>query len=142
VAETVDHGAVHSGFPLHLPELSGVSLRSLSAWINPAPEVDSVLIRYSLRMAVVTMLAVAAYKYFGIPRGYWIAFTTIVVLQPDYGSTRARAGQRSLGTVAGSLLASALLWIKLPVRWKFWRRSRRFVSPTFSSGVTPSPFSS
>jgi uncharacterized membrane protein YccC len=115
VAETVDHGAVHSGFPLHLPELSGVSLRSLSAWINPAPEVDSVLIRYSLRMAVVTMLAVAAYKYFGIPRGYWIAFTTIVVLQPDYGSTRARAGQRSLGTVTGSLLASALLWIKLPV---------------------------
>jgi uncharacterized membrane protein YccC len=115
VAETVDHGTVRSAFPLHLPELGGVSLRSLSAWINPAPEVDSVLIRYSLRMAVVTMLAVAAYKYFDIPRGYWIAFTTIVVLQPDYGSTRARAGQRSLGTLTGSLLASALLWIQLPV---------------------------
>jgi uncharacterized membrane protein YccC len=115
VAETVDHGAVHAGFPLHLPELGGVSIRSLSAWINPAPEVDSVLIRYSFRMAAVTMLAVAAYKYFDIPRGYWIAFTAIVVLQPDYGSTRARAGQRSLGTVAGSLLASALLWVQLPV---------------------------
>jgi uncharacterized membrane protein YccC len=115
VGDTVDHGAVNSAFPLHLPELGGVSLRSLSAWINPAPEVDSVLIRYSLRMAVVPMLAVAAYKYFEIPRGYWIAFTTIVVLQPDYGSTRARAGQRSLGTVTGSLLASALLWIKLPM---------------------------
>jgi uncharacterized membrane protein YccC len=61
------------------------------------------------------MLAVAAYKYFDIPRGYWIAFTAIVVLQPDYGSTRARAGQRSLGTLTGSLLASALLWVQLPV---------------------------
>lgn len=115
VADTVDHGTAHAGFSLHLPELGGVSLRSLSAWVNPAPEVDSVLIRYSVRMAVVTMLAVAAYKYFEIPRGYWIAFTAIVVLQPDYGSTRAKAGQRSLGTLTGSLLASALLWIKLPV---------------------------
>lgn len=115
VAETVDHGVSRTAFPLHLPELGGFSLRSLGAWINPAPVVDSVLVRYSLRMAVVTMLAVAAYKYFDIPRGYWIAFTAIVVLQPDYGSTRAKAGQRTLGTVTGSLLASALLWIKLPV---------------------------
>jgi uncharacterized membrane protein YccC len=37
------------------------------------------------------------------------------VLQPDYGSTRQKAGQRIVGTIAGSLLGSALLWVKLPL---------------------------
>jgi uncharacterized membrane protein YccC len=66
-------------------------------------------------MAVLTMLAVALYKGFQIPRGYWIAFTIVVVMQPDFGSTRRRAGERAAGTFAGSLLASALLWIKMPL---------------------------
>jgi len=50
-----------------------------------------------------------------IPRGYWVAFTAIVVLQPDYGSTRERAGQRIAGTVAGGLVGSAFLWIHPPL---------------------------
>ena len=33
---------------------------------------------------------------------------------PEYGATRLRAGQRVLGTFAGSLLASLLLWLTLP----------------------------
>jgi uncharacterized membrane protein YccC len=35
-------------------------------------------------------------------------------MQPDYGSTRQRAAERVLGTLLGSLLASALLFLKLP----------------------------
>ena len=115
LAETVDHGAPHQGFTLRFPELGGLSLRSLSAWVNPAPQLDTVLIRYSLRVAVVTMLAVFMYLWFQIPRGYWIAFTAVVVLQPDYGSTREKAGQRILGTLAGVVLGSLLIWVKLPV---------------------------
>jgi hypothetical protein len=86
-------------FPLRLPELSGLSLRSLGSWLNPVQQLDSVLVRYSLRGAVITMLAVAIYKWFDVQRGYWIAFTVLVVLQPDYGSTRQRAGQRIAGTL-------------------------------------------
>ena len=115
LAETVDHGAPHQGFTLSFPELGGLSLRSLSAWVNPTPQLDAVLIRYTLRVAVLTMLAVAVYLWFQIPRGYWIAFTAIVVLQPDYGSTREKAGQRILGTLAGAVLGSLLIWVKLPV---------------------------
>jgi uncharacterized membrane protein YccC len=115
LAETVDQGLPRAGFALRLPELGGLSLRSLSSWVNPAQELDSVLVRYTLRVAVLMMVAVAIYKWFAIPRGYWIAFTAIVVLQPDYGATREKAGQRILGTLAGSVLGSALLWIKLPV---------------------------
>ena len=115
LAETVDHGTAHGSFPMRLPELGELSARSLGSWLNPAPQLDSVLIRYSLRVAVVTVLAVAVYKWFDIPRGYWIAFTALVVLQPDYGATRQRAGQRIAGTFAGSLLGTGLLLVKLPL---------------------------
>jgi uncharacterized membrane protein YccC len=113
--ETVDRGAAPVGFPLRLPDLSVLSPRALSSWINPAPHLDPVLVRHTLRMVVLTMAAIALYKVLGVPRGYWIAFTVIVVLQPDYGATRKRAGQRILGTLAGSLVASGLLWIRMPL---------------------------
>jgi uncharacterized membrane protein YccC len=113
--QTIDHGDARTGFPARLPDLSARSVHALAAWINPSPQFDPVLIRYSLRMAVLTMLAVALYKGFAIPRGYWIAFTIVVVLQPDYGSTRQRAAERIGGTLTGSLLGSALLWIKMPL---------------------------
>lgn len=113
--ETIGHGSVRSMFPTMLPELGTRSLQSLSAWINPDLHLDPVLIRYSARMAAVTMFAVALYQGFHIPRGYWIVFTIIVVLQPDYGSTRDRAGQRIGGTLAGVILGSGLLWFHMPL---------------------------
>jgi len=115
IEATVDHGSAHATFALRLPELSGLSLRSLSSWVNPAPELDPVLVRHALRIALLMMVAVAVYKWFDIPRGYWIAFTAVIVLQPDYGSTCEKAGQRIVGTLAGCILASLLLRIKLPL---------------------------
>jgi hypothetical protein len=112
---TVDLGEARSAFPSMLPDLSKLSIYSLGAWINPSLHFDPVLVRYALRMALLTMLAVAVYKGFAIPRGYWMAFTIVVVLQPDYGSTRRRAGERIGGSVAGGVLGSALLWIKMPL---------------------------
>jgi uncharacterized membrane protein YccC len=114
IQATVDHGAAHATFALRLPELSGLSLHSLSSWVNPAPELDPVLVRHALRIALLMMVAVAIYKWFNIPRGYWIAFTAVIVLQPDYGSTYEKAGQRIVGTLAGCVLASFLLWLKPP----------------------------
>jgi uncharacterized membrane protein YccC len=112
---TVDLGESRSAFPARLPDLSKRSVHSLAAWVNPSLHPDPVLVRYALRMAVLTMLAVAVYKGFDIHRGYWIAFTIVVVLQPDYGSTRQRAGERIGGSIAGSVLGSALLWVKMPI---------------------------
>jgi uncharacterized membrane protein YccC len=115
LVETVDHGTARGGFTLRLPELGELNARSLGSWLNRAPQLDPLLVRYSLRVAVVSMLAVAVYKWFDVPRGYWIAFTAIVVLQPDYGATRQKAGQRIVGTLAGSALGTVLLWIKMPL---------------------------
>jgi hypothetical protein len=110
---TIDIGEARSVFPARLPDLSKRSIHSLAAWINPSPHPDPVLVRHALRMAVLTMLAVAVYKGFSINRGYWMAFTIVVVLQPDFGSTRRRAGERMGGSIAGGLLGSALLWVCL-----------------------------
>lgn len=115
LVETVDSSAHRVVAPLRIADLRARSIRASAAWINPAPSIDPTLVRYSLRMAVLTMLAVALYKYFEIPRGYWIALTIVVVLQPDYGSTRQRAAHRVLGTLAGTIVGSALLWVPLPV---------------------------
>jgi uncharacterized membrane protein YccC len=79
------------------------------------PQLNPVLLRYTLRVTILSALAVAVYEIFKVPRGYWIAFTIMVVLQPDYGSTRQRAGERILGTIAGTVLGSALIWVRLPL---------------------------
>ena len=115
LGETIDHALARTSFAGRLPELGKRPVSVLAAWINPASHVDPVLIRYCLRMAVLTMLSVAVYKGFNIPRGYWMAFTVVVILQPDYGSTRQRAGERIIGTLAGALLGSVLLAIPMPL---------------------------
>ncbi|WP_170156779.1 FUSC family protein [Roseimicrobium gellanilyticum] len=112
--ETVDHGTPQSGFALRLPDLSGMSMRSLGAWVNPPAQFDWTLVRYTFRVAAVLMVAVAIHQWFQIPRGHWIAFTALVVLQPDYGATRQKLGQRLFGTLAGSTVGSLLLWVKMP----------------------------
>jgi uncharacterized membrane protein YccC len=115
LAETADHGWTNSGFVLRLPELGGTPLQLLGAWVNPPAQMDPVLFRYTLRVAVLLMMSVAAYKWFDIPHGYWIAFTVLVVLQPDYGATRRKAGQRLAGTLTGSAFGSLLLWVKMRI---------------------------
>jgi len=44
-----------------------------------------------------------------------MAFTIVVVLQSDYGSTRRRVGSASGAASRGGALGSALLWIKMPL---------------------------
>ena len=113
--QTADSTVPRLTFSAGLPDLSARSIRSLGAWMRPASQADPVIIRHAVRMAVFTMFAVGLYEGFGVPRGYWIAFSILVVLQPDYGSTRQRAAARIGGTVGGSVLAGILLWVKMPL---------------------------
>jgi uncharacterized membrane protein YccC len=69
---------------------------------------DSVILRYALRVAVITTLAVVLAELLHIKRGYWMTITAIVILQPYTGITTQRALQRVLGTVIGAIITAAL----------------------------------
>lgn len=110
VARASDQGA----FSLELADLTQSRLRPLAASLNLSRRVDPALVRYTGRILALTLIGVWAMKAFRLPHGYWLPFTMVVVLQPDYGSTRTKAAQRLLGTLAGSVLASLVLWLRLP----------------------------
>ena len=111
---TVDRADERSAFSLELFDLHTLTLRPLASALNLSRHVDPALVRFVVRIAVLTMLGVVVFKTCGLPHGYWLPFTVVVVLQPDYGSTRRRAAQRTVGTLLGSILGSALLWLHLP----------------------------
>lgn len=115
VRATVDRAAERTAVGLELHDLRTLALRPLASALNFSPAVDPALVRFTLRLAALTMLGTAVFQYLRLPHGYWLPFTIFVVLQPDYGSTRQRAGERLAGTVAGSLVASTLLFLELPL---------------------------
>lgn len=108
-----------AAFSLQLFDLNAWMLRPLTATLNFSSAVEPALVRFTFRLTVLTTLGVLAFKLLHLPHGYWLPFTMVVVLQPDYGATRQRAAQRVLGTATGSLAASALLWVHLSVPMLF-----------------------
>jgi uncharacterized membrane protein YccC len=110
----VDRASDQGAFSLELADLAQLKLRPLMAALNLSRHVDPALVRYTARVTVLTLLGVWAMKVLELRHGYWLPLTLMVVLQPDYGSTRSRAAQRLLGTLTGSILASLVLWLRLP----------------------------
>ncbi|MEV1081627.1 FUSC family protein [Streptomyces sp. NPDC050211] len=77
--------------------------------------------RYGLRLALCIGLAQVLVSIITVPRSYWVALTITFVLKPDFGSVFSRALLRALGTVAGLVVAAAVLsqvprgWWDVPV---------------------------
>jgi uncharacterized membrane protein YccC len=112
---TIDRAGERGAFSLELFDLHTLTLRPLASALNLTWRADPALVRYTARLAVLMALGVVVFKAGALPHGYWLPFTMIVVMQPDYGSTRQRVAQRVLGTLGGSIVASALLWLHLPL---------------------------
>ena len=83
------------------------SLAALRASAGTATETG----RHALRLAVVAGIGEIVAVASGLPHGYWIVLTILIVLRPDYASTIYRGVQRAAGTVIGAGLgvATALL---------------------------------
>lgn len=111
---TVDRANEHAAFSVELFDLHTWTMRPLASALNFTWRPDPALVRYIARLAVLEVAGVAIFKLLNLSHGYWLPLTVLVVMQPDYGSTRLRAGQRVFGTLAGSVLASLLLWLALP----------------------------
>jgi uncharacterized membrane protein YccC len=69
----------------------------------------SAVFRHAFRIAAVTALETAVLAHYHLPHGIWLPLTSLVVMQPEYGGTIARALERSLGTLAGAALAGGLI---------------------------------
>jgi uncharacterized membrane protein YccC len=86
------------------PEAAVRPLAALRAILAP----DSLILRYALRLGIVTAAAVALTSLLGLKRGYWVTITVVIILQPYTGATTLKAMQRVLGTVLGGMLTAAL----------------------------------
>lgn len=113
---TVERADERTAFSMELFDLQTLTLRPLASSLNFTRRVDPAIVRHTLRILVLTFVGVLVFKLSGIPHGYWLPFTMIVVLQPDFGSTRKKAAERVIGTLAGGLFASSLLWMR-PDPW-------------------------
>lgn len=111
---TVDRKHEQGAFSFELLDLQTWSLRPLASALNLTWRVNPTLLRFLARATVLQLLGVGLFQFFHLERGYWLPLTMFVVLQPEYGATRQRAAQRTLGTLAGSVVASGLLFLPLP----------------------------
>jgi hypothetical protein len=72
---------------------------------SPAPSA----VPYSIRLAVTLMVSTEIYRHFAFANGYWIPMTALLVLRPGLSDTASRAIARTIGTLAGAVLASFFL---------------------------------
>jgi hypothetical protein len=64
---------------------------------------------YALRLAITLGVSTEIYRHFGFANGYWIPMTALLVLRPGLTDTVSRAIARTVGTLAGAMIASYAL---------------------------------
>lgn len=72
---------------------------------------SSTIFRHSLRLTSTIIIAFIIGNIFPFDKVYWILLTIVVIMRPGYGLTKERSFHRIIGTVAGGLIAFALLLV-------------------------------
>ncbi len=72
---------------------------------------SSTIFRHSLRLTATIMIAFLLGSLFPFQNVYWILLTIVVIMRPGYGLTKERSFHRIIGTVAGGLIAFAILLV-------------------------------
>lgn len=67
--------------------------------------------RYAIRSAIAATIGLFIYKWFDINYGYWIAFTSLIVIQPYFTATFKKAVDRVMGTLAGGVVGGLLIML-------------------------------
>lgn len=69
----------------------------------------SLIFRHSLRISVAMMLGAIAGLIVDPHNYYWVLMTLVVIMRANYGLTRKRLSQRTIGTIIGAALTVAVL---------------------------------
>lgn len=72
-------------------------------------KLSSVALRHALRCTAIVALSFLVERALAMPHGFWLPMTAAIVLKPDFGGTLRFGVQRTLGTLAGLLIASVLI---------------------------------
>lgn len=122
----VDHALRHAAEVVRTPDVdpSGIddrlgrpaALRIRAARATRNVALSAASWRYGLRLALCIGVAQVLVSIIPVPRSYWVALTITFVLKPDFGSVFSRALLRALGTVAGLVIAAAVL-AEVPRGW-------------------------
>ncbi|MFI9611225.1 FUSC family protein [Streptomyces sp. NPDC052023] len=122
----IDHALRHAASVVTAPDIDPGGLedrlgRPAALGIRMARATRGMLLsagswHYGLRLALCIGIAQALVSIIPVPRSYWVALTITFVLKPDFGSVFSRALLRALGTVAGLVVAAAVL-AEVPRGW-------------------------
>ncbi|HEX8562888.1 MAG TPA: FUSC family membrane protein [Flavobacterium sp.] len=72
---------------------------------------SSTIFRHSLRLTITILIAFVIGTVFRLENVYWILLTIVVIMRPGYGLTKERSLQRIWGTIAGAIIAFAIISI-------------------------------
>lgn len=65
--------------------------------------------RYAARVGIAVALGIIVYSLFELEHGFWITFTIVAVMKPDFGGSRHYIVQRVSATVIGCILVAGLI---------------------------------
>jgi len=69
------------------------------------------IFRHSLRISLAALFAYTIALFLPVGHSYWILLTVIVILKPAYSLTKKRNFERLAGTIAGTIIGAAFLYL-------------------------------
>ncbi len=77
-------------------------------------DLQSAACRHAIRLATAMTVATLVWQWTGLPRGYWIALTALIVLKPEFNDTFSRGLARVAGTLLGAGAATLIAVLIVP----------------------------
>lgn len=75
---------------------------------------QSQIFKHSLRTAIIMVIGYSVGLSINELKAYWIILTISVILRPQFGLTKKRAGERMVGTLIGAAIISVLVLLRVP----------------------------
>jgi len=73
--------------------------------------IESGIFRHSIRIAVVGVAGYSLGLYLNLFNPYWILMTIIIIMRPNYGLTKERFKDRTIGTIVGAAFSFLVIYL-------------------------------